>query len=191
LLRACVFLLIFLFTVRKAVVDLPWRNSMLSSIVASHAAAASGEGSATWCGLPLALKSIDCFKVSQNRLSAAKYIADHTAPGERIYVGLDRHDKIFVNDNVTYFVASRLPATRWHHFDPGLQNSEGIQREMIVELQAASTRYLVLTSEWEEISEPNESARSSGVHLLDDYIRVNYRPIERYGAMTVWLRQPG
>jgi hypothetical protein len=38
--------------------------------------------------------------------------------------------------------------------------------------------------------EPNDSAKSSGVTLLDDYIYNKYQPSETFGTMSIWQRRP-
>jgi hypothetical protein len=99
-----------------------------------------------------------------------------------------RHDKLLMNDIGLYFAADRPPATRWHHFDPGLQTREDVQRHMIRELEERGTRWAVRDSSWDRASEPNESAVSSGVHLLDRYLAARYRPVRRFGPISLWLR---
>ena len=147
-------------------------------------------GQAAWCPTPPELRNINCLLLDPDREQAARLVASHTAPGERIFVGLTRHDKIFMNDIAMYFATNRMPATRWHHFDSGLQTRADIQAEMIAELQAHDVRYVVLESTWDWIGEPNGSARSSDVHLLDEYIRKRYRTVETFGEISVLLRNP-
>jgi hypothetical protein len=94
------------------------------------------------------------------------------------------------NDLLTYFASDRLPATRWSHFDPDLQTRADIQTEMIQELDRPPVRYVVLESQFDSQVQPwNDSSKSSGVTLLDDYIRRNYRQVQEWGAISVWLRQ--
>jgi hypothetical protein len=142
----------------------------------------------TWCGTPKDLERVACFLIGSDREHAVRFLVHNTTAEERIFVGLTKHDKIVVNDNVTYFAAARLPATKWHHFDPGLQTRADVQTEIIDALEARSVRYVVLTSEWNDIMEPNDSAKSSGVYILDDYIRQHYRPVRTYGRMSIWFR---
>jgi hypothetical protein len=131
------------------------------------------------------LGRIACFGIDQEREDAVRYIKAHTSRDDAIFVGLARHDRIFVNDILFYFVAERRPATKWYHFDPGLQTSEEIQLKMIAELQAVKPPYVVVEAEWNSFDEPNGSSVSSGVTLLDDFIRANYRPVETFGTITV------
>ena len=61
---------------------------------------------------------------------------------------------------------------------------------MVAELDRNAPPYIVLDSEFENFNEPNDSSRSSGVTLLDDYIRSKYRQVERFDEMTIWQRVP-
>ena len=143
---------------------------------------------AQWCRTPPELRAIWCLLLDPDREETARFVAANATADERIFVGLTRHDKIFVNDNIIYFAAGRMPATRWHHFDSGLQTSAGIQAEIIAELQARKVRWVILESTWDGVMEPNGSARSSGVTLLDEFIRREYRLVQRYGQNYVLFR---
>ena len=56
---------------------------------------------------------------------------------------------------------------------------------MIGDLQTTKPKYVVLESEWDDFDEPNESAVSSGVTLLDDFLRANFQPVQVFGKLTV------
>ena len=132
------------------------------------------------------LDRLACFSTDRQwRIDAVRYVRARTQEGESIYVGLDRHDKIFINDILFYFLADRPPATKWYHFDPGLQTSMEIQNEMVAELESSQPRLVVLENEWSNVLEPNESAKSSGVTVLDDFIRRNYRLAQTFGTISV------
>jgi hypothetical protein len=142
-----------------------------------------------WCRVPNPLHKGLCFSVNPNFAQVISYLPQHTAPGERIFVGLTHHDRIIFNDLLTYFAVNRLPATRWSHFDPDLQTRSDIQMQMIHEIDSQAVRYIVLESQFDELSEPsNDSSQRSGVTLLDDYIRNNYHAVAVYGGSSVWLR---
>jgi hypothetical protein len=81
-----------------------------------------------------------------------------------------------------------LPATKWSHFDPFLQNRADIQSEMIADLERNKPPYVVLDTEFEQAHEPNGSSVSTGVHLLDDYLQSHYSFAMRFGAMTILKR---
>jgi hypothetical protein len=141
------------------------------------------------CFPPLELERVRCFYTRQQYLPVIRYIQQHTADNEAIFVGNDRHDKIYVNDVLFYFVSNRPPVTKWHQFDPGVQTTMEIQSHMVGELQTRRARYVVLSSKWDNVEEPNESARSSGVTLLDQYIRTNYRAVAAFGPISILERR--
>jgi hypothetical protein len=60
---------------------------------------------------------------------------------------------------------------------------------MIEELGESHPLYIVLDSEFEHSNEPNDSAKSTGVTLLDEYIRRDYQREEAFGAMSIWRRR--
>jgi hypothetical protein len=135
-----------------------------------------------WSGMRYAL-------LRPSYLLVARYINRHTDQRERILVGLDRHDKIFINPMSLYYAADRLPGTRWSQYDPGIQNSREIQGEMIEDLLQNDVRYVVRDASFDNKNEPNDSAMSTGVHLLDNFIAEKYRPIAQSGSVRIWLRK--
>ena len=148
-------------------------------------AAADTPTSLASCRPVAGLERLACFEIDQTRADAIRYVEARTRPNEVIFVGLGRHDRILGNDALFYFVGGWVPATKWYHFDPGLQTSKQIQTAMIGDLQATKPRYAVLVSEWNDFSEPNESAVSSNVTLLDDFLRANFQPVQVFGKLTV------
>ena len=63
-----------------------------------------------------------------------------------------------------------MTPTRWHDLHPGIQTRADVQAQMIPELSARPLAYVVLESEWDDVAEPNDSARSSRVTALDNYL---------------------
>jgi hypothetical protein len=134
------------------------------------------------------LERVACFEFGEDQAKAVLYLQARLPLGEPIFVGLPRHDKVFANDVGFYFVSKFRPMTKWYHFDPGLQTDAAIQRLIIGELEQSKPRYVVLDSEWENKFESNGSAISSGVVLLDDYIRGHFRRAASFGSFTVLER---
>jgi hypothetical protein len=134
-----------------------------------------------WSGMAYA-------RLAPSYLRVARYINRNTSENDRILVGLDRHDKIFINALSLYFAADRLPGTHWSEYEPGIQNTSKVQQAMIEDLKHYDVRYVVRDSSYDVVREPNESAKSTGVRLLDDYIESQYRPIAKSGSVQVWLR---
>ena len=140
------------------------------------------------CRVPPGLDRMHCFLVDPDIIQAVSYIRRVTEPGTPLFVGLGRHDKILENDVLFYFLTDRPSATKWHHMDPGVQTTEPIQRAMVAELRAKLPLFVVLETTWDSANEPNGSAISSGVTLLDDYIRSAFSPVETFGEVQVWAR---
>jgi hypothetical protein len=126
-----------------------------------------------------------CFEQPQEMTDTIRYIQAHTGVDDRIYVGLAHHDKVFVDNILLYFAADRRSVTKWHHFDPMLQNSVPIQEAMIAELRRAQPKLIVLDATWNDVNEPNDSRLSTGVTLLDDYISEAYEPVKQFGMLTI------
>jgi hypothetical protein len=126
-------------------------------------------------------------QLGANYSRISNYLSTHSWPDERILIALDRHDKIFVNPVGLYFTAGRLPATRWHQFDPGLVNRAEIQTAIIEDLQRNRVRWVVRDASFDEVNEPNGSAKSSGITLLDRYLDATYRLVASSGKVAIWL----
>lgn len=142
-----------------------------------------------WCKEENPITRGFCYVIDDDHIQAVHYIVAHTRPNDRLYVGLPRHDRYVINDNLTYFATQRLPAVKWTQFDPFLENRADIQTQMIQELEESKPPYVVLDSEFDGAYEPNGSSISTGVHLLDDYIAAHYTPVQRFGEMTISQRR--
>jgi hypothetical protein len=140
------------------------------------------------CRAPPGLQRLACFQLSPQDVQTAEYVRNNTAAGDPVFIGLDRHDMIFDNDVTLWFAIDRPSPTKWHQFDPGLQTTAPIQREMVDELQRSHPKLVVLQVIGNP-HEPNASALSSGVLLLDDYIRQTYDPVATFGTNTILRRK--
>ena len=122
-------------------------------------------------------------------LCAAELVAAQTAPDARILVGTMRHDKLFVNMVELYFAPGRPPGTHWYHYDPGLQTRADIQAQMVADLQRNDVRWAIRDASFDGMIEPNGSAVSSGVTLLDAYLATRFRQVAAFGNVSVWARR--
>ncbi len=148
----------------------------------------------SWCSEKTPITRGLCFLMDEDHIRTVEFLIQHTRPEDTLYVGLPQHDRIFINDNLTYFATQRLPATKWSHFDPFLQNSVTTQQSMIADLERNKPPYVVLDSEFDALHESNGSSVHTGVHLLDNYIAQNYRWVKTFGKMSVLQRsgpEPG
>ena len=166
------------------------RHSSVPEALYSSARGTIQETEITWCKQKNPLTDGFCFVPEVDRIRTIEFIDSHTTPDQKLYVGGTRHDIIFANDNLIYFGSQRMPATKWSHFDPVLQNTYNIQTEMVHELAANPPPYIVLNSEFDPVREANASSRSTGVTVLDEYIRSKYRPVQTFGMMSIWQPIP-
>lgn len=140
------------------------------------------------CNPLLDLDRAHCFRLSAPQVETVRFVIANSAPEERIFVGNGINDKTFENDNSLYFLSGRLPATKWSQYDPGLQNSQAIQAEMVEDLERNKPPLVILDTEFDNYKENNAGTNHSGVTLLDDYIHNNYRKVAEYGPYLVLQR---
>jgi hypothetical protein len=145
-------------------------------------------GSEGSCVQPPGLERTRCFRIENTAAQAVQFIRQNTAEADPIFVGTGRHDKIFLNDIEFYFIANRRPATKWYQFDPGLQTSQAIQESIVAQLKREDVKYIVLWNQVDNSMEKNDSSKSSGVFILDDYIKVNYKGVKSFGFYSILVR---
>ena len=116
--------------------------------------------------------------------AAARFVRANSGPGEPIFVGNDRHDRLVYNAPLVYFLAGRPNATRYDNLHPGVATMRAVQEEIVRSLEASGARWIVL---WEgpPPGEPNESSISSGVVVLDKWIARRSREAARFGSFRV------
>jgi len=143
-----------------------------------------------WCKVPAPLtRGGVCFTPDDDdRIQVIEFLNTHTTPNQALFEANSHNDVAFANDSLMYFASGLMPATHWSQFDPGLQNSLPIQTDMIQELDKKKPPYIVLDNEFDLVREPNDSWRSSGVYLLDNYIHSNYTNVAKFGRFAIWQR---
>ena len=152
--------------------------------------AISGTALARWAGCtPAVVPQLRCFRIDADRAAVLHYLSRHAVPGRPIYVGAGRHDKLYVNNVELYFLSGLPAATKWHDLHPGVQTTREVQVRMLAEMQARPPQFIVLNTEWDDMAEPNDSARSSGVTLLDDALRAQFETVFRSGTFTISKRR--
>lgn len=109
---------------------------------------------------------------------AIRYIRSHVPSTEKIYVGLTHHQKLIGNDALFYFLAERMPATRYHELYPGIATREDTQREIARDLKKNQVRYVVLWNVPPPVSLP--AHQKEGSPYLDEFIRTNYRVVASF-----------
>ena len=112
------------------------------------------------------------------------------AIGDRsIFVAPPRFDQVTAGNPLLYVLAERPNPTRYDVMQPGVVTTEEVQREMVEDLRAARPELLVRWHDPRTAPEDNGSGRSSGVTVLDAYLRSAYGPGRRIGAFAVYERE--
>ena len=150
----------------------------------AHFAMLSARGAASPLGCYSSLPRASCVPIGKDQERAAEYLRTHSQPGEPIFVGTSRHDRIFANDLLIYFLAERPSATRYAELHPGLATTLPVQQAIAEELAAKNVQWVALMKAF-DAREPNASSTSSGVTYLDDYIRDHYQPETTFGSYQI------
>jgi len=136
------------------------------------------------CKTPI-LPRLRCVSADKDYLLAARFVKTQSNENDLVYVGTNRHDKIFVNAIAFYFMAERCSITKWHDLHPGIQTALDVQRAIVTEMQAVPVRFLILDSRWDNVEEPNDSRISTGVTILDEYIQTHFEEVQRFGSVHI------
>ncbi len=128
-------------------------------------------------------------QLDPDQARAVAFIQHHVPPDGLIFVGNDRHDRLVINDVAFCFLAERGSATRYHELHPGIATTAPVQREIIADLERKDVRYVVRVSRLGNPNEPNESSRSSGVRILDEYLGAKFQPVEEFGNYSILRRR--
>jgi hypothetical protein len=126
-------------------------------------------------------------RIGVDEAEAVRYVEDHTAPGEKLYVGTTTHSRIFINDALFAFLADRPQATRYDMWLPGETNGARVQSEIVSALETGAVRYVVLFDA-PRSNEPNLSSEDSGVRTVDDYLGRRYREVAVFGRYRILQR---
>ena len=131
------------------------------------------------------LERASCLPVAPDNIEAVRYVQANVAPGEKIFVGLPQHDRVFTGDLMFYFLSGRQSGVRFHEMITSLTNTTAVQKSMRDDLIRSNIRCAVLYSGLEQAREPNLSSVGSGVHILDDYLRSQYKVVAQFGEYTI------
>lgn len=131
------------------------------------------------------LEITGCVTLNGDHERTAAFIQANTQPSEPIFVGNQKHDRIFVSDIGLYYLAGRPSATRYHELYPGVATTLPVQQEIVSELEANNVRWVVLVKIWDS---PNGSASSSGVLYLDEYLQAHYQPMAEFGIYKIYQK---
>lgn len=129
-----------------------------------------------------------CSAIEEDQRRVVEFVRSNTVAEEYVYVGTQRHDKVWVNDALSYFLLRRPIPVRWHELHPGVVTEADVQQEIIAGLERHRVQWVVLV-DMGESTEPNDSRFSSGVHLLDRYIDSAFAVVFSVGQYRVLKRR--
>lgn len=131
--------------------------------------------------------SFRCVSMAPDAAAMADLVRHVSSPHERIYVGLARHDRVMIGDQIMYSAAGRLPAVSHDEMHPLVTDMAEVQAQTIQELEDHDVRFVVL---WDGVTshEPNASSRSSGEYALDRYMAGHFTLVERIGSYQLLVR---
>lgn len=149
-----------------------------------------GEASLDWpTAHRVALPSAGSIQLDESspEFLAARFVRDRYPGESQMFCGLQRHDRVFINDLLMYFLAEKLPAVRDHHFDPGVTDTAAIQQRMIDDLNRHRPRVAIL---WRGVDSGagGETAPPGGSGLLDAYLAGCYQMVAEFGPYRVMQR---
>jgi len=102
-------------------------------------------------------------------------IADRNAnPASRFVAVGSSQAESSGNPILLFLLSSRLPYTKWWAYDPGVQNSPAIQREMERELASSGSRTAVVWPAQEYFYEPPHGMESLRLTGFDEQFRLFY-----------------
>ncbi len=123
--------------------------------------------------------------------AAVAEVRRRTLPGEPIYVATRRADLVTAGNPLLYVLADRPNPTRYDIAAPGVVTTAPVQQEIVADLERARPRLVVRETDPRTAArEPNAAGRSSGVHVLDDYLARRYAPAARSGSLRLLERRP-
>jgi hypothetical protein len=121
---------------------------------------------------------------------AVRHVRERVPLGRPIYVATRRSDLVTSGHPLFYLLADRHNPTRYDIQAPGVVTTAPVQREIVRDLRRTRTPVVVRwTAPVTAAREPNLGGESSGVTLLDDYLRRAYRPEARFGEFLILERR--
>jgi hypothetical protein len=116
------------------------------------------------------------------------YVRARAPGGAAVLVAPPRYDRVRVGDPMLNVLLDRPNPTRYDVVQPGVVTTAKVQREMARDLRGTPVVVRWLSALARE-REPNGSARSSGVLVLDRAIAQGYREAARFGDYLVLVRR--
>jgi hypothetical protein len=135
-------------------------------------------------------------ELAKNYFELLAFVDTHISPGEKIFIGLHRHDVVIVGANAAdYFILDRPVATRYHEIHPAIVDTAETQREIIRDLQDKNVSLIILKriKTDERLDEVKRDFLRNlpriGATDLDSFIQSGYVQVRIIGNNAIWRRK--
>jgi hypothetical protein len=118
-------------------------------------------------------------------LRAVQTIDSATQRQDPIFVGLTGNRYTYINPLMAYYLADRVPGTRWTMYNPGITNRLETQTDMVTSLERSRVPILLLDDSMAEAFEPHNDSRIPGSTVLDEFIASRYSLVCSFGDLRV------
>jgi hypothetical protein len=115
-------------------------------------------------------------------------VNDLSSESGPIFVAGERHDRVFINPIIVYFLSGRPSGTYFYQFDPGVLTTAYAQERIIADLERNKVNTIFV---WrvELPTEPNLSSTSSGSKVLDHFLGNRYEEIKSQPIYRILKRR--
>jgi hypothetical protein len=121
--------------------------------------------------------------------NAVRYVDARVPRGRPIYVATLRSDLITSGNPLFYVLAERRNPTRYDIQAPGVVTSAPVQREIVGDLERTRTPLVVrFAAPITAVPEPDRAGKSTGVHVLDDYLARRYHRVAKFAYYEMLAR---
>jgi hypothetical protein len=123
-----------------------------------------------------------------DRDATVRFLQNHAAPGDPLFVALPTNRVTLVNDASLYADLRMEPCSRFTMFDPGVTDTDATQTEIVAELAATNCRWVVLAPVTIDVTRELATTLAPRSGTLDAALAAEYRPVAEFGGFTVLER---
>jgi len=128
-------------------------------------------------------------EVDDGELDAVKYIASQTGPSNPIFVGARDNSRVSVSDIRFYWLAGRLPGSRYYELDAGVASTSAVQERIILDLETNGVDWVILQDEQGWGTQDFLARVHTESRRLDEFFSSHFREVERFGRFSILKRR--
>jgi len=126
--------------------------------------------------------------VPRDAAAAVRFADEHSDPGSRCVAVASTHALTSANPVLLFLLSSRQPYTRWYTYDPGLQSSPAVQKQMASELVASGSRAAIVWNARLYVFEPRRADLTRRTPFDETFDRLYPIHAARFGEYEVRFR---